>query len=108
MSQAVLNSKSTIVAQRSICPLSISKLNSETELHKMVIFDNIIKDKIGDAMTRPNKPPPSAFIHYSDGDLDPPDLHEVYEYTFQTDGTAVFEQPITDHWIYAELSLPQG
>ena len=58
-------------------------------------------------MTRPNKPPPSAFIPYSDGDLDPSSLHEVYEYPFHPDGIAVFEHPITDHWIYAELKLPQ-
>ena len=48
-------------------------------------------------MTKPSKPPPSAFIPYSDGDLYRPTLHEVDEYPAQPDGTAVFEQPIMDH-----------
>ena len=59
-------------------------------------------------MTKPSKPPPSAFVPYFDGDLDLPDPHEVDEGPFQPYGTAVFEQPITDHWIHAELNLPQG
>ena len=59
-------------------------------------------------MTRLSKPPPSALIYYSDGDLDQPDLHEVDEYLVQPDGIAVFGQPITDHWIHTKLNLPQG
>ena len=30
-------------------------------------------------MKKPSKPPPSASIPYSYGELDPPALHEVYE-----------------------------
>ena len=59
-------------------------------------------------MTRPTKPPPSAFIPYSGGDLDLPALHEVDEDPFHPYGAAVFENPITDIWIHAELNLPQG
>ena len=59
-------------------------------------------------MTIPTKPPPSAFIPYSDGDLNPPALHEVDEDPVQPNGTTIFDHPITDHWIYAELNLPQG
>ena len=40
-----------------------------------LFFDNIIKANLGDAMTRLTKPPPTAFIPYSDGDLDPTALH---------------------------------
>ena len=70
----------------------------------MEIFDNIIKEKLGDDMKMPNKPPPSAFIPYSYGDLYPPVLHEVDEYPVQPDFTAVFEHHITDHCIHAELN----
>ena len=42
-------------------------------------------------MKSPSKLPPSALIPYSDGDLDPPALREVYEDQVQTDCTAVFE-----------------
>ena len=59
-------------------------------------------------MTNPSKPLPSAFIPYFDGDLDPPSLHEVDEDPVQPDGTAIFEQPITDNCIHDELKLPQG
>ena len=59
-------------------------------------------------MPNPSKAPPSAFIPYSDGDLYPPHLHEVDEYPVHTDGTAVFEQLITDNWVHAELNLPHG
>ena len=57
-------------------------------------------------MKKRSKPPPSAFILYYNGDLDPPALHEVDEDTVQPDGTAVFEKLTTDHWIRAELNLP--
>ena len=59
-------------------------------------------------MKRPNKPPPSAFIPFFDGDLDPPALHEVDEGPVQPNGTAVFEHPIMYHWIHDELNLPEG
>ena len=59
-------------------------------------------------MKKRSKPPPSAFIPYYNGDLYPPALHEVDEDPVQPDGTAVFEQPITDHCIHAELNLLQG
>ena len=57
-------------------------------------------------MKKRSKPPPSAFIPYYNGDLDPPALHEVYEDPVQPDGTDVFEKLTTDHWIRAELNLP--
>ena len=59
-------------------------------------------------MINPSKPPPFYFIPYSDGDLDPPYLHELYEYKVQPNDTAVLEQPITYHWIHIEVNFPQG
>ena len=59
-------------------------------------------------MTNPGKLPPSAFIPYSYGDLDLLDLHEVDEDPVQIYGTILFEQPIMDHRIHAELKLIQG
>ena len=87
---------------------SVSKLNSDTEQHKSETFNISIKEKLGYAMKKPGKPPPSYFISYSYGDLYPPALHELDKYPVQSDVTAVFEQPITYHWIHAELNLPQG
>ena len=41
-------------------------------------------------MTNPNKPPLSAFIPYSDGDLYTLALHEVDEDPVHPDGTVIF------------------
>ena len=71
------------------------------------MFDIIIKENLGDAMTRQKKPPPYAFNLYSDGDLDPLALNTVDTEPVETNGTAVFEYPITDHCIHAEINLPQ-
>ena len=106
MSSAHFQSKNS--TRQSIHPLSKSEQNSETEERKREIFDNIIKEKLGDAMKIPNEPLPSAFIYYFDSDLYPPAINEVDEYPVQTDGTTVFEHPIIDHWIHTEPNLPQG
>jgi hypothetical protein len=108
MSQWILTSKGTVVPRRSLRPLLPAELTSESEKRKRAIFDDIIMNKLGTAMSTPPKPPPSDFIPYADGELDPPPIHEVDEDPVNGDGTAVFEKPITDHLINAELRLPQG
>ena len=54
------------------------------------------------------KTPPSDYVPYADGELDPAPIHDLDEDPVEKDGTAVFEKPITDHLIHAELCLPQG
>ena len=58
-------------------------MNPEAEQRKRENFDNVIKEKLGYAMTKPSKQPTSALIPYSYGDLYPPALHEVDEYPVQ-------------------------
>lgn len=108
MTQAVLTAKGTVVTRRTIRPLTPAETTSEVEKQKRYAFNNKIKSKLGDSMTKPTKPLPKDYIPYADGNLDPPALHEVDEDPVQPNGTAVFEKPITDHWINAELNLPQG
>ena len=79
----MLTPKARIVPQLSIRPISISEINSDTEQRKGKTFISVIKENLGDAMTKPSKPPPSDFIPYSDGDLYLPDLHKVDEYSVQ-------------------------
>ena len=56
-------------------------------------------------LTKPCSP---DHISYSDGvDLDSVELPEDND-SVGPDSTAVFEKPITDQWIHAELNLPQG
>jgi hypothetical protein len=80
----------------------------ETEKHKRAIFDDLITNKLGNALSSPSKLPLSDYVPYADGELDPPPLHELDEDPVDNDGTAVLEKPITDHLINAELRLPQG
>ena len=108
MSQAVLTSKGTIVPRRTLRPLKTAKSTSETELRKRQLFDTLIRSKLGDSMVKPTTPLPTDYIPYSDGNMDPPSLHEIDEDPVQPNGATVFEKPITDHWIHAELNLPQG
>ena len=58
-------------------------------------------------MTKPRRPLPSKYIPYSDGNLDQPILHNIDEDPVQNDELAMFEKPITDNLISAELNLPQ-
>ncbi len=108
MSQNILTSKGTIVPRRTLRPLSDDEVNSEPERRKRLTFDNAITSKLGDSLTKPQQPLPTDYVPYADGELDPPPIHEVDEDPADSDGTSVFEKPITDHWINAELTLPQG
>ena len=108
MSQSVLVVTGSIITRRTIRPLRNSELHSETEKRKRKIFDDIILKKLGDSMTKPKRPNPPDHIPYADGiDPDLVDLPEDND-PVMPDGTAVFEKPITDQWIHAELNLPQG
>ena len=82
-------------------PLRPDELNSETEKRKRQLYDDIILPKLGDAMTQVEKPPPSDYVPYADGELDPAPIHDLDEDPVENDGTAVFEKPITDHLIHA-------
>ena len=108
MAQGVLNSNGKIVPRRTIRKLSVSELHSESEKNKRRIFEELIRSKLGDSMAFPPKPPSSPYVPYSDGvepnSLQLPDDNDPVD----ADGTSVFEKPITDHWIHAEVTLPQG
>ena len=108
MTQAVLSFKGTIVLRRTLRHLTSSEIHSESERRKRSIFDDAIKAKLGDSMVKSTMLPPSTYVPYSDGNLDPHALHEIDEDPVHTNGSTAFEKPLTDHWINAELNLPQG
>ena len=59
-------------------------------------------------MTMLKTPLSTEYVPYSDG-IDPDPLHPPSDDDpVNADGTSVFEMPITDYWIHAEVSLPQG
>ena len=108
MAQAVLAATGRVVPRRTLRKLTKAELFSETEKRKRKIFDDIILKKLGDSVCKPEKPIADAFVPY-ENEVDPapvqlPDDNDPID----KDGTSVFEKPITDQWINAELKLPQG
>ena len=51
MAQAVLTSNGTVIPRRLLRKLLVSELHSESEKRKRQIFDDIIRKKLGDAIT---------------------------------------------------------
>ena len=108
MAQNILTSKGKIIPRRTLRRLRPDEIHSESEKSKRSIFTSIIKQKLGDSMTKPPKPLAPDHVPYSD-ECDPDPIHLPDDNDpVLPDGTAAFEKPITDHWIHAELNLPQG
>ena len=108
MAQAVLTSKGTVIPRHTLRKLTHAEIHSEVEKRKRAIFDGIITSKLGTFIAFPTKQLPKDHVPYSD-DCEPdsvslPDDNDPVD----SNGNALFEQPITDRWIHAELHLPQG
>ena len=108
MAQSVVTSKGTVITRRTLRKLRTDEIHSETEKRKRSIFDDVILKKLGDSMSQPTNSQASDHVPYSD-DVDPDSVQLPEDNDpVMPDGTAVFEKPITDQWIHAELNLPQG
>ena len=108
MAQAVLNGNGKVVPRRTLRRITTAELHSDTEKQKRKLFDHLILAKLGPSISFPPKPLPPNHVPYSD-DCEPdlislPDDNDPVA----SDVTAVFEKPITDRWVHAELHLPQG
>ena len=105
MAQAILNSNAKVVSRRSLRRLNVEERHSDTHKQKQKLFDEVVKKKLGDSMKTTMKP---DYTPYSDNDE--PELIVAPEENdpINIDGTAAFEQPVTDQWINAELNLTQG
>ena len=109
MAQAILTAQGTIVPRRTVRPLSKSELISDVEKQKREVFDRCIQSKLGHNASE--KPPSTAnkdYVPYSDGNLDPPNLEDIEEDPVDNDGLSMFEKPVTDHLIHAEVVMPKG
>ena len=109
MSQAVLTSKGTVIPRRTLRKLRKEEIHSESEKRKRALFNDIIAMKLGDSMTKATAlPPPSEHVPYSDG-VEPESVKLPEDNDpLDNEGRSVFEKPITDQYINAELNLPQG
>ena len=108
MSQSILNFKGNVITRRTVRKLRSDELHSESEKQKRASFDDRIRQRLGDSISKPVKPEPPDHVPYSDdyesNPLQLPDDNDPVD----ENGVAVFEKPITDQWINAELNLPQG
>ena len=86
--------------------LKVAEIHSESEKRKRAIFDDIILKNLGDPLFTAPSLPVQDFVPYSDSELDPPLVLD--EDTVTHTGEAMFEKPLTDMIINAELSLSQG
>ena len=59
-------------------------------------------------MSFPDKLLPDDFIPYQDNDEPDPLKIPVNIDPVDDDGVAIYERPITDHWINNEVCLPRG
>ena len=108
MAQSVLTSKGTVITRRTMRRLKTAELHSESEKKKRAVFDALIDKKLGNSMAFPSKPDPKSFIPYSDDSDGEPELLPEDNDPLDKDGSAMFEKPITDQLIHAEVHLPQG
>jgi len=109
MAQAVLNSKGKIIPRRTIRKLLKAEIHSESEKRKRYNFDDLILQKLGYSMYMPEKPVAPNHVPYSDNDkpasIQLPNDNDPLD----DDGRfSLFEKPVTDQLINAELKLPQG
>lgn len=108
MAQGVLTSKGTVIPRRTLRKLNKSELHSESEKRKRQLFDDLIRSKLGDSISPPSKPLDTTYIPYSD-DSEPSSMILPEDNDpIKSDGSAMFEKPLTDRWIHAEMLLPQG
>ena len=107
MAQSVLTIKGTVVTRRTLRKLRWDELHSSIEKSKREHFDKQIHLKLGDSISIVTQQDQGEFVRYEDDDLQlssiPRDGDPVDD-----NGKAVFERPMTDLLINAEVILPHG
>ena len=107
MAQAILTSKGTIVPRRSVRRLSQAEEVSEIEKRKRDVFITAISEKLGTSIKKPAEIP-DDIEPYADDETPQMNLDDVENDPVDSNGQAVFEKPVLDHFIHAEVSLPKG
>eukprot|EP00957_Ditylum_brightwellii_P046294 3512959-Ditylum_brightwellii.AAC.1 len=71
MSQAVLVASWKVSPHRTLCKLMVTEQVSETEKWETSIFNNLILEKLGDLVHKPEVPI-SDYVPYSNNDMEDP------------------------------------
>ena len=109
MSQWILKDNGQIVPRRTARKLMPEEMNNPVEDRKREIFDNMIREKLGDSLSPPPKPlKDQDYVPYSDDDEAPPVDAELDTDPVDATGKPICEQPYYDKLIHAKVSLPHG
>ena len=112
MAQYVLNDLGKIVPRRSIRPLNAEEMHSETERRKRCEFDKVIERKLGNSLRIPERRIPDTEPRLDDRDfIEDNDVTSdlvIDEDPIDEMGNLVYEKPLTDIFIGAEVNLPYG
>ena len=111
MTQAVLTISGRVVPRRTCAPLTTAEIHCPVERDKRKQFTDEIQKIFGDSMSVPTDitKPSDLDLHdltSEDDENEPLSLSDDDPLT--ANGTSVFEKPITDLLIHAEVLLPQG
>ena len=105
MAQAVLLQNGIIVPRRTLRPLTVSELHSESEKTKRQQFDDDIRKKFGNSLTLPTPPIPQDDEETPDVTLDNPiNAHDPVD----AQEKDVYGMPLKDMSIETGVSLHQG
>jgi hypothetical protein len=110
MAQWVLKANRRVIPRRSVPPLHVAEIHSETEKSKGKLSDELIERRWGTAINPPNPvkdDPDDVWDEYKDDDEDPRIISEIKD-TVDTNGRLLDQQPAYDRLINAELQLQLG
>ncbi len=117
MTQWCLKANGNVVPRRTVRPLTIGEVNSDSEKKKREKFDECIASRWGPSMypkiakskkgSTPIIPVDPDFEIYQDDIETPRDILE-FDDGVSADGIAVNERPLYDRLIHSEVSLPQN
>ena len=110
MCQAVLKANGIVVPRRTLRPLTISEINSESEKMLRKEFDESISAKLGSSTKLPKDPKSVDTLNEEDFKVEA-DGEEALLYDedpVDSRGTAILKKPFHDYLIHAEVLLPQG
>ena len=108
VSQSIIASSGYLITRRTVRSLRTLELHSETGKRNQRIFDDFILKNFEDSVANPTNCKTLYHTPYDDGiglyAIKLPADNDLV----MPDGAAVFEKPITEQWIHAELNIPRG
>ena len=99
IARVILKIKGTVVTRPTMRKLRKSELVCESEKIKRNLFDDIIEKKIRRSVSYPDNPIPERYIPHKDNSEEAPPSSPDDADPVDSDVSATFKKPITDHII---------